>query len=503
MRWLLRPWTWMIAALISSGAALAWARISINVPPLDLPQLGLVSFGVLAAGIALWRRASCDSGLNDLDPLVRGRLLNVLAAIHCAIAVAITAVLFFRLTQPVLPGTAGGMVLFWVLSVPWCVWSAWQLMRSSMEGRRVDNALESAVLTTLAALAAFMGSWAFYWPEYWEEWDSMRLFLAVLAAAGFIAAPLVAAPPRLRRLGVSALIVAHMTAILTVVIGQPPGPYVVRLIHHWVFRPYIEFMYLNNGYRFYSPEPGPASQLWCRIEYEVGGKKLPGIWFKLPDMDERGNPRYATGLQYTRRLALTETIARTDPPLAMMITNEKGEPEPSPIFRDRDLNSPRPTIPIKLGQKTPEQPAGIPYHPELSAALQYQKPTYEGRRFLTSYSRYLLHHRPHPTIPEARAVRVKIFRVQHQILPAQLLAMGIDPWDLTLYFPYYVGEFDAEGNLLNPNDPLLYWLLPNLHDDPSKPDSPVKCYAYKYAGDPAWIIKPAVSAAPQDRRFAP
>jgi hypothetical protein len=295
-------------------------------------------------------------------------------------------------------------------------------------------------------------------------------------------------------------VAVHLAAIISVVIGQPPGPYVVQLIHHWVFRPYLEFMYLNNGYRFYSPEPSPASQLWCRIEYRVGDKTLPGVWFKLPDMDDHGNPRYKTGLQYTRRLALTEAVARTDPPPVMTVRDKNGEMDLAPFVKERDLQSPNPSRPIKLGEKAPEKSAGIPYHPDPSVP-GYQKPTFQGRQFLSSYARYLLHNRPHPTVPEATAVRVKIFRVQHRILPAQLLAMGIEPWDLTLYFPYYVGEFDTEGNLVNPRDPLLYWVLPNLRDDPDQKDSPVKCYAYKYAGDPDWIVKPSMPSL--DRKSAP
>jgi hypothetical protein len=32
--------------------------------------------------------------------------------------------------------------------------------------------------------------------------------------------------------------------------------------------------------------------------------------------------------------------------------------------------------------------------------------------------------------------------------------------DPTLFWPYFQGEFDRDGNLKDPNDPYLYWLIP-------------------------------------------
>ena len=46
--WWLRPWMWMLAALVSAGVAYLWARAtSANEVPLDLLQVPLVAFGVL------------------------------------------------------------------------------------------------------------------------------------------------------------------------------------------------------------------------------------------------------------------------------------------------------------------------------------------------------------------------------------------------------------------------------------------------------------------------
>jgi hypothetical protein len=40
------------------------------------------------------------------------------------------------------------------------------------------------------------------------------------------------------------------------------------------------------------------------------------------------------------------------------------------------------------------------------------------------------------------------------------MAAGKDPYLPTRYLPYFQGEFDPEGNLLDPKDPFLYWYVP-------------------------------------------
>jgi hypothetical protein len=278
---------------------------------------------------------------------------------------------------------------------------------------------------------------------------------------------------------VSALIVLHFTAILTAVISAQPGPWIVGQIQHWIFRPYLGFMYLGNAYRFYAPEPGPASQLWCRIEYAQDGKIL-SRWTKLPDMDQQGNPNYAMSLQYTRRLSLTDHIGRTAPPPPATVTNEFGETVIAPYVLRRDQHSPKPMYSNRLGIKQPDDPIRVPMHPE--TALNYAQPNAYGQKLLSSFARHLLH-QPHPEVPDATPLTVKMYRVQHQILPAAALAAGAEPRDWVYYLPYYVGKFDAYGRLLDKNDPFLYWLLPMLPEVPGDPHSRMKCYVFLHAGD--------------------
>ena len=64
--------------------------------------------------------------------------------------------------------------------------------------------------------------------------------------------------------------------------------------------------------------------------------------------------------------------------------------------------------------------------------------------------------------------------------------------------PYYHGEFDPEGNLLDAQefdadgvlvkgDPHLYWLLPTLVDNVQDPHSTVWAWVYRHAGDRNWV----------------
>jgi hypothetical protein len=483
-----RPWNWMLAGLGSTLAALGLAQTAGQAPPewFDLVQVSLVGFGALAAGIGVWQRCTwpAAAGLNDVPQPLRGRLRCLVAAVHGLMALAVSLVIILKFGQPDLPGEVGGLILLWLVAAPWCAWSAWYLLKRSGDAEPLGTSFETAVLVTLAGLVAFMGSWALYWPGLSEEWDSLRLFLAVLAAACFVCAPIVAASPLVRRLAVSGLIALHFAAILSVVIGMQPGPWILQQSQHWIFGRYLDFMYLNNGYRFYSPEPSPASQLWCRIVYQRGPDAV-SRWVKLPDMDDRGHPKYTFSLQYTRRLALTESVSRTEPPPQMMERSANGELVPARFVVLRDAQTPHPTM-QKLGVPVPPGPSlAIPMHPDPSVPM-YQKPNFEGRQLLTSYARHLLAMPVPKEYPGYQPVSVKIYRVQHRIIGAEMLNMGADPWDPIYFLPYYNGQFDREGRLMDPNDPFLYWVLPILRQNENDPKSPLLRYVFKHAGDANW-----------------
>src|SRR6059036_949781 len=135
--WWLRPWTWMLAGLVSAGVAYLWARATTaNEVPLDLLQVPMVAFGVLAAAVAVWLRYAVANtgGLDDLTGPTRARLLMALAGAHAVAAVALSALLVFKFMRPDLPGDVEGIVLLWLLSVPWCVAAAWVLFQRARDG---------------------------------------------------------------------------------------------------------------------------------------------------------------------------------------------------------------------------------------------------------------------------------------------------------------------------------------------------------------------------------
>jgi hypothetical protein len=104
----------------------------------------------------------------------------------------------------------------------------------------------------------------------------------------------------------------------------------------------------------------------------------------------------------------------------------------------------------------------IPRDPYIDISLQYRTPNFFARKLLESYARYVARNTPHPIDPAIPVTGVKIYRVVHRILSPQELAEGFDYDYPTSFVPFYQGEFDTDGNLKNPRDPLLYWVIPIL-----------------------------------------
>src|SRR5262249_44997980 len=59
------------------------------------------------------------------------------------------------------------------------------------------------------------------------------------------------------RLGVSLLLIIHLAALVVGPSSVEPSSYLS--VQTWqVFRPYLDAAYLNHGYHFFAPEPGPS-----------------------------------------------------------------------------------------------------------------------------------------------------------------------------------------------------------------------------------------------------
>jgi hypothetical protein len=93
-------------------------------------------------------------------------------------------------------------------------------------------------------------------------------------------------------------VVFHFSAVLAA--AASVGPASGLLIATWgIFRPYLQALYINQGYKFFAPEPAPSTLL----DFEAKRSAGTSIRGRLPDRSLE--PR----LLYHRHLLLTEHIA--------------------------------------------------------------------------------------------------------------------------------------------------------------------------------------------------
>src|SRR6516165_4064187 len=347
----------------------------------------------------------------------------------------------------------------------------------------------SSIVLGLAAVVAFVASMV----GNESEWDSGRLVLRVLCAVAAVSAIVVFFSPRVRRAVFSVIILLHFGGILTAV-SSPSNSWLAYNVWVYLYKPYLQFMYLNNAYHFYAPEPGPTPLLWFCIEYEPNADGTRNLrWVKVPylDMDfDRLRPDETPlwpNLEYTRRLSLAES------------TNYQAEP----WINFNDL--------FALRQAAGEQ-LGIPFHSDVYPHLQYREPNDGAKINIQSYARHVASTFRHQTKPELEVTGVKVYRAIHNIISAELLNAGVDPRDPALYHPFYMGEFDKNGKMKRysrplqtfkvilsslpelgtiDRDPFLYWIIP-IERPPRRRDQDFKTwlkeskitnYVKKHAGD--------------------
>jgi hypothetical protein len=236
----------------------------------------------------------------------------------------------------------------------------------------------------------------------------------------------------------------------------------------WVrlYRPYLQFVYLNNAYHFYSPEPGPAMQLFFLIEYQADSDnssgdfqekviRFPFNWTmtineptgKLPKNERYkwvttpvrpGEIKDPLMVSYYRRLSLTEQTNQ------FPNANNLGEES-------------------LLVQQRRQERRDIPLHRDFPLNYQYRPPLDAVQRsILPSYARYItLTH----TQPGKKVRSVKIYRVEHRVIAPREFSQGVSPYDPLYFLPYFQGEYDPQGELIDTKDPMLYWLVPILAED--------------------------------------
>jgi hypothetical protein len=486
----------MGAGLLMCSAALA-LRLALETEP-AVPRVVLLALGLLSAGIAVAMRlgGAAPPSLDRVLGPSRKLILYGLAVVFFLLALAPIAILgftFFDLDW--FPWKTGHAVYISIVVVPLCFLTARRAILLQLQGRGISGAEESALLLLLAAACCFIACWALYLPDDPQSWDSMRLALATFMAVALIGAPLALASTSVRRWTISIFVLLHFSAIVTATLSAPPSPWVVSQMWMRLYRPYLEFMYLNNAYHFYAPEPGPPNYLWCRLIYQKAGDpdgELKGDWFKVPGIDEKtGRHQHQVALEYQRYLAL---MANTEPTETVQFISGANQ-QVAPFFEARRrCADPTPVV----GRPTPTM--YVPFHPLVPGSQQYARPTDVARRLVSSYVRHIASVKA-DALPGYELRWVKVYRVRHDIPPPEAYAKLDPPMsanDPTLYRPFYMGRYNIKGELLDvpgfnehgvlvSGDPFLFWLLPIHSWDNS---GVIRDYARLHAGDVKWIRLP-------------
>ena len=302
-------------------------------------------------------------------------------------------------------------------------------------------------LWAIGAAAALAGSFSLS-----PGWDSISLLFGILAGAGIVATLLAAVPPVARRVLASLLIAYHFAAIFCAitVVAPPVGapPFLSLQAYVRLFHSYLIATNLNNGYHFYAPDPGPCALAWFRVQWDDGAS----AWVRIPD-----HGKVANHLERRRLGALATVITQTE------------------ALRGRDAER-LAMARIDAGR---EHDPPIPVS-DIPMPAQYREPGTPGKMLLSSFARYVARTTPHPEGGSAKVSGVKVYSVEYWPPTPQHFNAGQPPLDPTLYFAYYMGDFDAAGRLKQAQirfadvkredgtierrslggDPFLYWRLP-------------------------------------------
>jgi len=304
---------------------------------------------------------------------------------------------------------------------------------------------DAALVWLLAALTAAANSFGF--PDHW---DSGQMLMRVAAAAALAGAALMAVPRAYRRVAVVGFVAFHFSSLVVATTWPDSTPWITNQLGQRFYLPFMQFTYLRNAYHFYSPEPGPASHLFALLTYETdeldaatGKPKTLSEWVTLPRRDTQWKD--PLGQTYYRRLSLTENAVRS----ASEIGYNSEERRQAKLRRDDVAYS------MKPGVKK------IPYpSPTYEVEFRWYAPPQAdvSRYLLPSFTRHLA---AEYTAPGYKVVNVKLYRAEHRIVTTQyFVTQKLSPFHPTLYRVYFLGDYGADGQLVDPQDPMLYWLIP-------------------------------------------
>jgi hypothetical protein len=312
-----------------------------------------------------------------------------------------------------------------------------------------------------------------------DDWTSAELFLIGLIIIALAGAALVALPSLPRKVLLSFLFVFHFGGILVAGLNVPSGatgepPWLTNQLWVHVYRYYLNYIYMTNAYHFYSPDPGPSTLVWFRVQYDDDSYH----WVQMPDKKGSRVP-----LQYTRSMVIADStgLAGPQPPPYILARRIRDRREAGVLFApERTKDDPHPTgvhIPISLEDLVYGVNAPIP--PEA-----YKEPNEYSRRLIASYVRYVSKNYPNEQNPSIAVKNVKVYRITHKLIGANEMARGFDPGQEIFLYPYFMGKYDTHGELIDkqleydaggrpkqeydefgrpkPYDGFLYWVMPIL-----------------------------------------
>jgi hypothetical protein len=120
------------------------------------------------------------------------------------------------------------------------------------------------------------------------------------------------------QIGLSLVLAIHLAAVIAApLMFATRGSAAVRPLFA-VLQPYIDLLYLNHGYFFFAPDPGPNHLVRYELEFKDGRRPIVG---EFPDLQTEW-PR----LMYHRHFMLSETLNRFyRPPQPERQPREPGE----------------------------------------------------------------------------------------------------------------------------------------------------------------------------------
>jgi hypothetical protein len=335
--------------------------------------------------------------------------------------------------------------------------------RLQTAGQEIEHRIETAGLLAVGAFAALLALLAS------TEWSSANYFLIGLMVIAVGGAGFVLLPPIARQVAASLLILFHFCGIFVAStnVAAPGGttPWLTELAWSKVYRNYLGYIYMTNAYHFYSPDPGPSTLVWFYIQYD--DDTITEI--KVPNKKDAAVP-----LSYTRSMVIADSTNLDGPGIHPLIyqrlLNERLEqgkwwrPEPT---KDGEKFAGQ-TIPIYMDEWGN---AGVP-------PGSYKEPNDYSKRLIASYVRYIAKTHPHSKDPSIPIKHIKVYRATHRLIDASDMAEGHEPMEEIYLTPYFLGNYNTDGELVGPNkqhefdqwgnpnptqreyDAFLYWTVP-------------------------------------------